>query len=668
MTTLVTPIMETIVKSSVILGFTFFVTMALRRKSAALRHMVWTAGLLCALALPLFSLAMPAWHVRPLRAVQHSEAISAPQWTVTESGPTSFLPPLSVPAAPSRFTPERMLFLVWMIGVLSVASLILREAVRLARVAFGASVVQQSSWRELAYEISQALLLRRHVRLMRNPNASVLGTWGTFRPRIILPRESESWSSERMRVVLGHELAHVKRNDWLIQIIAETARAIYWFNPLFWIACMQLRRESEHACDDAAINLGAQIGMDGPMYAGHVLDLARTLKHSGQPDTAALAMASTSNLERRLLAMLNPSLDRSIAGKGTVIIVALLALCLTLPLAAVSSQAPAPAVSVIRAMEFVSPAPIPTAASAVEAPPVTQRPLPRTVAVVAPASPAAEAVQPVAAQNQDGTLSGTVSDPTGALVPGVRVSMTAQSSGIVRQTLTREAGNFAFTQLPPDNYSVTAELPGFQKVALSYVLLDPGSSAKFNIKMHIAPMQIVVSITAQSPPGLKCFSIFGATKSDGTPFTEADCPGGTIVMGLPPKPAAQPANAPNSTIGVVIVDSPAATESQLTNPVNGRRDPIRVGGDLQAASLLSHANPAYPSEARNKGIEGVVVVSGIVTVDGHLQSLKIIGSSNPLLETSVIETLASWTYKPALLNKEPVEVISTITLNFTMGR
>jgi TonB family protein len=245
--------------------------------------------------------------------------------------------------------------------------------------------------------------------------------------------------------------------------------------------------------------------------------------------------------------------------------------------------------------------------------------------------------------------------------------MTARSTAVIRRTLSNIAGTFAFAELPPDNYSVTVELPGFQKSELIYVLSNPGSNAKFNIPMRIAPMQIVVSITAQSPPGLKCFSIFGATKSDGTPFTEADCPGGTIVMGLPPKPAAQPATAPNSAIGVVTIDTPAIAESQPTNPVNGRRDPIRVGGELQAASLLSHANPAYPSEARNKGIEGVVVVSGIVTVDGHLQSLKIMGSSNPILETSVIETLASWTYKPALLNREPVEVISTITLNFTLS-
>jgi TonB family protein len=630
--------------------------------------MVWTVGLLCSLAIPLLSIVIPVWHVAPIGTVQPSPNVIVSQPIPAESGTVVVSPAVTAPLTPSRLTPERLLFLIWVIGVLSVACLLLREAVRLARVAFGATIVQHSSWRELVREVSHGLALTRRIRLMRNPNASVLGTWGTLRPRVLLPRESETWSGERMRVVLGHELAHVKRNDWLVQVIAEIARAIYWFNPLFWIACTQLRRESEHACDDAAMNLGSQLGIDGPTYAGHVLDLARSLKHSGQPASAALAMASRSNLERRLVAMLNPSLNRRVTGKGTAVLVVLLALGLTLPLAAVSPQAPVPAVSVIQPVAIVSPTPVPAAASAIASVPVAPRPVPQSVAMVASASPAAEAIQPAAAQNQSGTLSGTISDPTGAMIPEVIVNMTAQSTGIVRRTLSNSVGRFAFTELPPDNYSVTAESPGFQKVAMSYALSDPGSSAKLNIPMHIAPMMTTVSIAAQSPPGLKCFSMFGAVKSDGTPFTEADCPGGTIVLGLAPKPASKPPTSPNSAIGVVMINPPAPAENWPTDPVDGRRLPIRVGGEIQAASLLSHANPAYPSEARNKGIEGVVSLAGIIAVDGHLKSVKIMGSSNPLLETSVIETLESWTYKPALLNKEPVEVMAVINLNFTLNR
>jgi len=112
-----------------------------------------------------------------------------------------------------------------------------------------------------------------------------------------------------MRVVLGHELAHVKRNDWLIQIIAGK-RPVQFTGS---IRCSgshvyNFAGESEHACDDAAMNLGGQLGIDGPTYAGHVLDLARTLKTCGTTRPPQLwPWPSTSNLERRLIAMLNPS-------------------------------------------------------------------------------------------------------------------------------------------------------------------------------------------------------------------------------------------------------------------------------------------------------------------------------------------------------------------------
>jgi beta-lactamase regulating signal transducer with metallopeptidase domain len=109
--------------------------------------------------------------------------------------------------------------------------------------------------------------------------------------------------------VLAHELSHVKRNDWLLQLLAETARVLFWFNPLFWLACARMRRESEFACDDAALKLG----IEGPVYARHLLDLVRTVKHSGKPGTAALAMAGTSNL-RKATGRYVESIDKSRRG------------------------------------------------------------------------------------------------------------------------------------------------------------------------------------------------------------------------------------------------------------------------------------------------------------------------------------------------------------------
>ncbi len=83
---------------------------------------------------------------------------------------------------------------------------------------------------------------------------------------ILLPSTAAAWPDERIHLVLAHELAHLTRHDWLSQLLAEMLRAINWFNPLFWIACARLRRESEYACDDIVLELGT----GGTAYAGHL--------------------------------------------------------------------------------------------------------------------------------------------------------------------------------------------------------------------------------------------------------------------------------------------------------------------------------------------------------------------------------------------------------------
>ena len=60
--------------------------------------------------------------------------------------------------------------------------------------------------------------------------------WGVRRLRVLLPACADDWSAERIRAVLAHELAHIDRGDWIVHVLAEVGCAIYWFNPLFWIA------------------------------------------------------------------------------------------------------------------------------------------------------------------------------------------------------------------------------------------------------------------------------------------------------------------------------------------------------------------------------------------------------------------------------------------------
>ena len=107
--------------------------------------------------------------------------------------------------------------------------------------------------------------------------------------------------------MLAHELAHIRRSDWVIQIASELLRIVYWFNPLMWLASARLRLESERACDDAVVNLG----VSGRDYATHLLEVARQFggaRHSAFPAVAIAPRPST--LERRVSAMLNTRLSR----------------------------------------------------------------------------------------------------------------------------------------------------------------------------------------------------------------------------------------------------------------------------------------------------------------------------------------------------------------------
>src|SRR5207244_5960601 len=102
--------------------------------------------------------------------------------------------------------------------------------------------LRDERWLLLVEDLSLELGLTRHVRLRRAQGPAMPMTWGIRRPAILLPAEADAWSAERRRDVLLHELAHVKRHDFMIQLIARIACAVYWFHPLVWLAATRLRR------------------------------------------------------------------------------------------------------------------------------------------------------------------------------------------------------------------------------------------------------------------------------------------------------------------------------------------------------------------------------------------------------------------------------------------
>jgi beta-lactamase regulating signal transducer with metallopeptidase domain len=133
---------------------------------------------------------------------------------------------------------------------------------------------------------------------------------GAFAPVVVVPASSAGWSVERWRLVLLHELAHVRRRDGLANLVAQLACAVHWVDPLAWLAARRLRDEREHAADDAVLRDGARAST----YAEHLLEVAATAGH--RLGAAALAMADASRFEARVVALLDADRSRCPAGRA----------------------------------------------------------------------------------------------------------------------------------------------------------------------------------------------------------------------------------------------------------------------------------------------------------------------------------------------------------------
>jgi hypothetical protein len=226
-----------------------------------------------------------------------------------------------------------LLAAVWIAGTAASLLVLVAGFARLRWLTSRGACVEAGPWVDCTAGIASDYSIRRHVMLVQSAHHALLVTWGWLRPRIVLPAGAASWPEDRIRIVLAHELAHIRRADWLVQLAAEVLKAAYWFNPLIWIACRRLREESERACDDAVLARG----VEGPEYAWQLLQLARAFKRPSTAWLPAPAIARQSSLEQRIGAMLDPRLNRQPVARRVAAVATGLLVLLTLPVTAVQS-------------------------------------------------------------------------------------------------------------------------------------------------------------------------------------------------------------------------------------------------------------------------------------------------------------------------------------------
>jgi len=327
------------VRMSVLLAATLAALQLLRGRSAALRHWMLASAILSSAALPLLAPVAPVWR-SPLSA---SPAVLAPgaelrdgvTYTVLSRAPTPGGPAHARgSAAADERASTRAITTIWAVGAAACAAMLAIAFLRLRRLARLARPLDVARWNDAAAEIARRAGVTRGVRLLLSDHPTLLATWGFRHPTIILPSTARDWSDERMGIVLRHEIAHVQRGDWLMQVAAELVRAANWFNPIVWVACRRLRIESERACDDAV--LGG--GVPPADYASHLVDLARAFSAHRRPYLPAPAMARASGLEGRIAAMLNAGVNRSPVTRRAQVITAAAFLAAALSVAGLRAQ------------------------------------------------------------------------------------------------------------------------------------------------------------------------------------------------------------------------------------------------------------------------------------------------------------------------------------------
>jgi beta-lactamase regulating signal transducer with metallopeptidase domain len=347
-------LLNCVIQVTVILTIALTSLPLLRKKSASVRHCVLSTAVVFSILTPAFNAVMPVWDVSaffrvasqhpavaPIRAQILAMTSSATRVVTqplpgAETGAADAVPRTQGDGAVVAVSFPRLLLLLWASGSLVGLIVLLAGVARLAAVLAGSVPVPDGTWRRLAGLISSEYGLKSVVHLLESRNSSVLVTWGALRPRVVLPAGSAEWPEQRARIVLRHELAHIRRGDWIVQMIAQTLRILYWFNPVVWIVCRRLRLESECACDDTVL----ADDIKGHEYAEHLLDLARVLNRPGQSWSAALTMARPSTIERRFSVMLNPGLNRCPVTRFALLSMVFTGLAITLFLSAASTATP----------------------------------------------------------------------------------------------------------------------------------------------------------------------------------------------------------------------------------------------------------------------------------------------------------------------------------------
>ncbi|UCH96466.1 MAG: HEAT repeat domain-containing protein [Candidatus Aminicenantes bacterium] len=333
-----------ILKSLVLLMAILILTWFMRRSSAAIRHLYLSAAVMVLLALPLVSLVIPSWDMEwfshPFApgdvktVVTPAERVEIPM--ESDTGKARFQSPSS--GKSSQLYWFDWILAVWLVGAVGLLLRLVGGKFFGYWVARKAPEISDKGFMNTVEQVAHQLGVMEEITILESDRFNVPFVSGILRPRLIMPSHAKTWPSQRLKNILHHELAHVKRKDILIQFLAQVVCCIYWVNPLVWILERQLFLERERACDDMALDQDIKASE----YAGHLMEVLEEMGNKTYNNLWVItAMAEGTDFKDRILSILNPTARRRSPQRMHSRAVIVLALLFLLPFGAFSPWAAA---------------------------------------------------------------------------------------------------------------------------------------------------------------------------------------------------------------------------------------------------------------------------------------------------------------------------------------
>ena len=248
-------------KTSLLVVAVGLIALLMARHSAAWRHLLWTSALALSLLIPLAVMYLPSYVQVPLPwEAAEPWARDEPARVATAARPADAEPDAlshrgnnlancGTPEAygmadrNDRLAHRRL-------GRVTAQCL---AHVGLMRWVHKARPDLSQAWAATLSRVTSDAALRRSLRVLESDHATSPCTWGLIRPVMLLPAAGGDWPESQRRFALLHELAHIRRWDYLTTQISSMACALHWYNPFVWFAAVQASKLQEQACDDVVL-------------------------------------------------------------------------------------------------------------------------------------------------------------------------------------------------------------------------------------------------------------------------------------------------------------------------------------------------------------------------------------------------------------------------------